>query len=255
MRNAINKLFSTEKAPPLLFLLMIYLIGVSTGNLGDALQSWLKPWQIAALGTISVVIIILLLDPIPKFITYLIKGRGTLSSEMGTLPKRHRGLIVLCSIGENISAEQAIRYHYRGLKNEHQDSILKHCWMITGGDASEQAARNLIVKLVSEGFPNNLFKIIQISGDDADNPTKVYKIIEDIFKSLPEGFKESDIISDYTGGTKSMTSGLVLACAIPSRELQFMKPRKYKDDGTADRAAGSDPRAVDIRFKLKEVGK
>ena len=48
MRNAIIKLFNMEKAPPFLFLLMVYLIGVTTGNLGDALQDWFKPWQIAA---------------------------------------------------------------------------------------------------------------------------------------------------------------------------------------------------------------
>lgn len=144
MRNALYKLFSTEKAPPFLFLIVIYLVGVSTGNLGDALQSWFKPWQIAAIGTTFLAMIILLIDPIPKFIDYLIRGRGALRSDLGTLPKRHKGLIVLCSIGENISAEQAILYHYKGLSNEHPEPVLKKCWMLTGGEASLQAAQKLI---------------------------------------------------------------------------------------------------------------
>lgn len=74
-------------------------------------------------------------------------------------------------------------------------------------------------------------------------------------KSFPEGFGESDIIADYSGGTKSMTSGMVLACALPERKLQVLKPRKYDKDGTADRKAGSDPRYIDISFKLKQVSK
>jgi hypothetical protein len=242
-----------EKAPPFLFLLVIYLIGVSTGNLGDALQSWLKPWQITVIGTVFLAMIILIIDPIPKFIDYLIRGRGALSSDLGTLPARHKGLIVLCSIGENISAEQAISYHYKGLSDEHSKSVLEQCWMLTGGDASYEAAQKLISKLIGSGFPNDIFKVIRMSGDDADNPAKVYETVERIFQSLPEGFDDSDVVADYTGGTKSMTAGLVLACALPSRELQVLKPRKYKDDGTADRTAGSDPRSVDIRFKLKQV--
>jgi hypothetical protein len=255
MRNAIYKLFNMEKAPPFLFLMVIYLVGVSTGNLGDALQSWFKPWQIAAIGTAFLSVIILLIDPIPKFIDYLIRGRGALSSDLGTLPKRHKGLIVLCSIGENISAEQAIRYHYKGLSDEHSEVVLEQCWMLTGGNASYEAAQKLISKLVGSNFSNEIFKVVRMSGDDADNPAKVYETVEGIFQSLPEGFDDSDVIADYTGGTKSMTAGLVLACAIPSRELQVLKPRKYKDDGTADRAAGSDPRSVDIRFKLKQAYK
>ena len=200
-------------------------------------------------------VIILLIDPIPKFIDYLIRGRGALSSDLGTLPKRHKGLIVLCSIGENISAEQAIRYHYKGLSDEHPDAVLKQCWMLTGGEASFNAAQKLISKLVSSYFSNDIFKVVRMSGDDADNPAKVYETVEGIFQSLPEGFDDSDVIADYTGGTKSMTAGLVLACALPSRELQVLKPRKYKDDGTADRSVGSDPRSVDISFKLKQVYK
>lgn len=109
--------------------------------------------------------------------------------------------------------------------------------------------------MVSEEFSNEIFKVVTMSGDDADNPGKVYEVVEGIFQNLPEGFDDSDIIADYTGGTKSMTAGLVLACAIPSRELQVLKPKTYKDDGTADREAGSDPRSVDIRFKLKQVSK
>ena len=37
------------------------------------------------------------------------------------------------------------------------------------------------------------------------------------------------------------------------RKLQMLKPKAYKDDGTADREKGSDPKLINISFKLKQV--
>jgi len=78
--------------------------------------------------------------------------------------------------------------------------------------------------------------------------------VDKILQSLPEGWSETDVIADYTGGTKSMTAGTVLACASPDRRLQFMKPGKYREDGTADHQAGSNPYLVDIRYSVRPKG-
>jgi len=255
MSNIINNLFSAEKAPPFLFLLMVYLIGVTTGNLGDALQDWFKPWQIAIFGAGLMVIIMLVLDPIPRFVNYLIRKRVELAPGIGAQPERYKGLIVLGSITkdvrkEPISAEVAIRYHY---KNERSEQVLRHCWLLASGSASLKVVEQTIEKLKSEGFSEDLFETVYMSGDDADKPIEVYNAVEKIYKNLPAGFNESDIIADYTGGTKSMTAGLVLACASPGRKLQMLKPKAYKDDGTADREKGSDPKLINISFKLKQV--
>jgi CRISPR-associated protein (Cas_Cas02710) len=76
--------------------------------------------------------------------------------------------------------------------------------------------------------------------------------VEEIYAEAKDKFNltEEGIIADYTGGTKSMTSGMVLACTSPNRALQFMKPQQYTEDGRADVQAGSVPVAVDIRFEL-----
>mgnify|MGYP001558614917 FL=1 len=170
-------------------------------------------------------------------------------------PERHKGLIVLGSITDDvykkpIPAEGAIRYHY---KNEHNEEVLRRCWILISGSASLLAAKQMIEKLKSEDFSGDLFETVYMSGDDADKPIEVYNAVEKIYKNLPAGFNESDIIADYTGGTKSMTAGLVLACASPGRKLQMLKPKAYKDDGTADREKGSDPKLINISFKLKQV--
>jgi hypothetical protein len=80
----------------------------------------------------------------------------------------------------------------------------------------------------------------------------VHRLVDAIYTEAMEvhGLKEEEVVADYTGGTKSMTSGMVLACASPRRPLHFMKPRQYAKDGRADSEAGSDPVAIDIRFEL-----
>jgi len=256
MKTALQKLFAIEKAPPLLFLVVIYIVGAATEGFADTLQYWLEPWQILGLGTIILILFVVVINPMQKFADYMVRKRGEiLISDVGSAPERSKGLIVLGSQGEPMPAETAILYHYKGINNEHKEPVLEKCWLITSGDISLKAVRNLIAKLVKDGFPVNLFEIVEMSADYADNPAKVYNVVEEIFQSLPEGFDEQDIIADYTGGTKSTTAGLVLACARPARRLQVLKPRKYKEDGTAVREAGSDPMPIDIRFKLKQVNK
>jgi hypothetical protein len=127
---------------------------------------------------------------------------------------------------------------------------------ITGGKASEESATNLIHKFVQGGLPLKMFQVRELSSHDADNPEAVHRVVEGIDAEAKDKFNlaEERIIADYTGGTKSMTSGMVLACTSPSRALQFMKPQRYTDDGRADVQAGSAPVAVDIRFELIPQG-
>jgi len=241
-----SRLFNAEKAPPVIFIVVIYIIGVTTNSLSDTIKEiiGLRPGLITFIGLILLCAVMLFLDPFTRFVNYSIKRSGTLDSEMKGPPKQYKGLIVFSSHGENIPAESAIRYHY---------PLLQQCWIITGGKLSIDAAKKMISKLILEGFPANIFIEVPMSGDDADNPAKVYEVVEAIYKNMPDGFSESDIISDYTGGTKSMTAGMILSCALPSRNLQVLKPNQYKDDGTAIREAGSKPREVDINFNLKRV--
>jgi hypothetical protein len=101
-------------------------------------------------------------------------------------------------------------------------------------------------------MPVKMFHFKSLSPEDADNPEAVHSLVDQIYVEAAGtfGLAEGEVVADYTGGTKSMTSGMVLACTSPSRPLQFMKPRQYTDDGRAEPQAGSDPVAIDIRFEL-----
>lgn len=89
---------------------------------------------------------------------------------------------------------------------------------------------------------------------DADNPHASFNLVNEIYEEA-EVFEiePENIIADYTGGTKSMTAGLILACANPERALQFMRPGGYDAEGRADRSKPSEATKVEIAFKLKAL--
>jgi hypothetical protein len=250
MKNAVNKLFSAEKGSPILFLVMIYIAGAVTNALSDVLKNWMSPVGIVLLGTGLIIALILILDPVPRLVKSFTSKHGELSPEMIS-PEKHKGLIVFASKGPNISAEEAIRYHL---------PTLKRCWIISGDDKKEEgssyrAANELIAKMIKGDVPLDLFELKPMKEEDVHNPIKSFEHIESIFNELPEGFNEADIISDYTGGTKSMTAGMILSCALPSRDLQVLIPKAYKEDGTAVRGDVAKPIMINIDFKLKKVTK
>ena len=249
MRRIIGRIFDASKAPPLIFLMTVYIIGVTTNSLSDYIKEvvGLPPGVTLAIGGALLLLIILLYDPVTKMLNYyLLRGASIMPDMVETgAPEQMKGLIVFASLGQDTPAEAAIQYHL---------PALTHCWIITGGEQSESAARSIMAKFIEKGCSPEIFREPKkMSGEDADNPEKVFAVVEEIYSSLPDDLSESDVIADYTGGTKSMSAGMILSCALPTRKLQFMKPNEYKTDGTAKRECGSKPREIDIKFQLKKV--
>jgi hypothetical protein len=57
------------------------------------------------------------------------------------------------------------------------------------------------------------------------------------------------VIADYTGGTKSMTAGMALACsAVPGRDAEYMRAADLSAIGTAK--ATSDAQAIPIKLQF-----
>jgi hypothetical protein len=233
-----------EIAKPLVSLLVgAVTLGITVNAGTDLLVQTIGRWWTVLLGVTSTVIV--LARPVQTLRRVLRSGWHARVVEIGGPVEGHRGLIVLASPGPGISsAETAIRYH---LATE----SLEHCWLVTGGTGSEQSAAGLIQKLVSEGVPMKRFHPTALAASEADNPHAVYRGINRIYEEAKQvGLEEEEIIGDYTGGTKSMTAGMVLACVSPRRHLQFMKPQRYTADGRAEPGVSSDPVAIDIRFEL-----
>ncbi|HUW12609.1 MAG TPA: hypothetical protein VM537_22975, partial [Anaerolineae bacterium] len=107
-----------------------------------------------------------------------------------------------------------------------------------------------------ERYEGRLEKIEVITIGDADDPEDTFVAVEEAYRRARKryGLKTGQVIADFTGGTKAMTAGMVLACVGEGRPLEYMKPRKYKADGRADAAAGSEARLVEVDFFLRGGG-
>ncbi len=175
------------------------------------------------------------------------------------------GLIVLASTyGVNSPAHVAIKHHW-----QNGNGNLNYCWIICGGTKSSDAAREFLAhefgirnqgkfnyEIVSPDNNNRKLTVIikNLSPPNNDDPQKVFLLVNKIFLEANEfGIDESQIIADYTGGTKSMTSGIILACANPQRRLQFMKPGGYLENGYADQTKDAIATEVQVAFKLKPI--
>lgn len=248
-RNILERL--QDAGQPLLFVFFTYVLGIAVGSAQTVCENWFGAELVAIIGGI-ILGILLLAEVHRQFVRWLqASNRGSVLDveKLVPNPPGHRGLIVVASRGEGISsARRAIEYHL-------SKGTLEKCWILTGGRESKESAQNMVGEFVQNGVRPDLFEYVELRGEEVDNPDIVCERVESIFENLPEGWSESDVAADYTGGTKSMTAGIVLACAKPGRHLQFMKPRAYLPDGRADSSAGSDTVLVDINYKVRPVGK
>jgi hypothetical protein len=176
-----------------------------------------------------------------------------------------RGLIVLVSQGrlDDIPATAAIRYHYLGEKNERSEPVLAHCWLVTSRRAPQEPDVHLSTmsnESVTSAWKNAQTLKEQYEGlvemysrsIDPEDPENIFQVIEEIYTEAKQlNLKSADLVADFTGGTKMMTVGMVLACTPEDRDLEYMRPRRFLGDGRVDPSAGSDPKLVDLNFFLK----
>jgi hypothetical protein len=163
-------------------------------------------------------------------------------------------LITLVSQGvlKNIPAYHAVQYHR---------NALKHCWLVTspqppdepnppvstgGNQSAWMNAQDLKTSLEQDQIKVSMVEI------NPEDPENIFESIDGIYKEARRaGIDEQQIVADFTGGTKMMTVGMVLACTSAGRAVEYMKPREFFADGRANPAAGSDPKIVDLGFLVK----
>ena len=143
------------------------------------------------------------------------------------------GLVVLMSTKPDSPAERAIRYHW----NHGNDPHLKHCWVICTESSLDYAVA-MKQSLLADGIDENQLQIhygsyplndpgqpgltLTISDRAADDPDTILNLVNAIFvDAQAKGLDESDLMVDFTGGTKPMGVGAVLACASPNRSLEY----------------------------------
>lgn len=127
-------------------------------------------------------------------------------------PDPHRGLILLVSRSEPCKA--AIECH---------SPLLERCWLICS-QATLSTAKELKEELTQ-------LKIADpIVVNDVYDPIEFFQKVKGIYRNLPQGWNEGDVIADFTGMTVLGSVGMVLACRSLGNQLQYT-PAELNDDG------------------------
>ncbi len=261
---------------PFVFLFVITIALSVTGNgisslLLDNSCTWLEqltkiPKVIWQLGIVSSLALFFLIN-ITNLTAFLQRqfGRSVTPYQTKVRPLTAadtvKGLIVFMSLKIDSSAKTAILHHWQNSKGK-----LEYCWLICGGSESFEIAKELVQQLVKMGMEEKVFHFGSTyeypNADDpkhpfslvidlnlTNDPSYVYRVIEAIYTSAkadPINLAENDIIIDYTGGTKSMTAGAILAGASPKRRLQYIVS-DYQDN----KPTNSRVMEVDISYQVK----
>jgi len=134
-------------------------------------------------------------------------------------PPRYVGLIVLVGPGQPEKdplkgpTGPAIEYHLAG-------DALKVCWLL----ASSQGVP------VAEAFRRRYESHCRMLVRQIFKPFDVqetYEVVQGIYlkEALAEGLSPDQVVADFTGGTRMMTAGMVLACG-DRWPMQYMTGRK-----------------------------
>lgn len=234
---------------PLIFIVGIILLSLISDAVYALVQRWLTtPLNILLFGLGAIVVLLLLYRLLQQLFQRKIIVR----------PIRPRpGLIVLISQGrlEEIPASTAIRYHFRGEADEREKPTLKHCWLVTSPKSAAaethhlggpQSAWQNALDLKQQYGDQVYMSIVEI---DPDDPADIYTKINNIYsEARSKQLRPADIVADFSGGTKMMSVGMVLACTPSDRDVEYLKPRQLDERGRAISAAGADPKLVDLRF-------
>lgn len=129
-------------------------------------------------------------------------------------PRKRRGLIILVS-EHKAAAPDAITYHL---------GELTHCWLIATS-ASATVAASLEADFVGTGIDIKQGTPYRVLHDDY---ASTYRLVSRILlEEAPTAhLGAADIIADITGGTKPMTSGMVMACMAAQCPMQYMVTEK-----------------------------
>jgi hypothetical protein len=130
-------------------------------------------------------------------------------------PSRYPGLIVLVGIGrkdtkpEELSHNLAIEYHLSC--EEAGGDALRVCWLIATGGVKGSVP---VAREVRKRYESHCDKVILHVLNSAFDVQEAYRLVRGIYteEAAEYGLAPEQIIADFTGGTKPMSAGMILAC-------------------------------------------
>lgn len=146
-------------------------------------------------------------------------------------PMLRKGLILL--VGRAEVCRQAILYHR---------PVLERCWLICSARTLE------VAQSMRREFSDEVKFPEPVVINDINNPLEYAARVGEIYRNLPEGWKDDDVIADYTGMTAHGSVGVALACLSPVRPLQYMPAIFNEDLEVID----SYPKPIEVKLVGKE---
>ncbi len=150
------------------------------------------------------------------------RRRMGLLREQLALPRGKRGLILLVS--KEVHAMRAVEYHLQKM------NTLERVWLIPSNNAdvnrfgSSTRATADQIKQSCKALAKTLSKTLRVEvheeGVSPADSQDTYDYVNRIFKR--SGLAAEEIIADFTGGTKPMTVGMIMACLPRNRELEYV---------------------------------
>lgn len=261
MRNiTLESLAKPDKYPIIftfVFSLTLSIVANGLSNLLlETLGTWLETklsfskifWQIILISILAI-FLLLSFSNIKRILSNIFGTRTFITESPEELNSTFRGLIVFASLSKESPAKIAIQHHWNKGNGD-----LEHCWIVCGGEKTLIVAKSMVAELIQDlKIPERVFhylpdytlldpkhsrSLITLVPNlhEANDPNIIRQIVEAIYKDAKDKYNldESDIIADYTGGTKSMTAGLILACTIPTRRLQYILSEFTPDNKPID---------------------
>lgn len=144
-------------------------------------------------------------------------------------PHKHQGLVLLVGTGRpgedpmSQSAGQAIRHHL----SDGSSPGLQYCWLIaSGGEKGSLPVAYQLQKFCRQNKVEvDIYTIHSLFSKQGVQET--YDLVRKIYEEeVPKvGLTPKQVICDFTGGVKTMTAGMVLACG-DRYPMQYMQGRK-----------------------------
>lgn len=232
-------------------------LGFITDGLLRLVEGW---WQaddltlagiMLLVGVVGLLLVILFFD-LPLWVSNWarwVQGQFQVDiEELQPVPPR-RGVIAIVSLGQHVPAEAALAYHAQFDPSAGGLPYLRRGWLLVGPGEGELSSATNAAKL-RETFEARGVAIDLYPLNHADDMAEIFGAVKKIIRraQVEYGFAKEEIIADFTGGTKSMTAALTLACIDTGIDLQYMKPDDYELDGRAKPGTQATPHLLDITF-------
>ena len=140
-------------------------------------------------------------------------GPGRTSGAAKAQPKGKKGLILMASTFDH--AKVSIDYHQG-------KGTLERVWIICSrdhgcfGPGSCPEGEKIAAYCRDKGVE----AVLSGTGISPDSAQDTYDYVNRVYRR--GGFKTREIIADFTGGTKPMAVGMIMACLNVDRELQYI---------------------------------